>query len=182
MVNAINTLFKENKRPLKGLVVDLRNNPGGLLASAIGVSAVFLPQNSLIVHTKGRMSGTIERYYATPAHYLTASHLTDPNQSLPDGIKTIPVVILINSGSASASEIVAGALQDYQRAHIMGIRSFGKGSVQSVVPLASGGGIKLTTAYYFTPNNRSIQAKGITPDRVIEDRSNTFWLKSENQI
>lgn len=177
LVDAINTLYKENKRPLKGLVIDLRNNPGGLLTSAIGVSAVFLPQNSLIVHTKGRMPGTIERYYAAPVNYLATSHPIDPSQSLPDGIKTIPIVILINSGSASASEIVAGALQDHQRAHIMGIRSFGKGSVQSVVPLASGGGIKLTTAYYFTPHHRSIQAKGITPDTVIEDRSNTFLVE-----
>ncbi len=176
LVQAINIIYKQHRKPLKGLVIDLRSNPGGLLVSGIGVSSVFLPKNSLVVYTKGRDSQDTEQFYAAPAYYLTNPNQSDPNALLPNLVKKVPIVILINSGSASAAEIVAGALQDYRRAHIMGTKSFGKGSVQALIPLSNGGGIILTIAYYFTPNNRCIQAEGITPDQIIEDQSNTFMI------
>lgn len=176
LVQAINALYQQNKEPLKGLVVDLRSNPGGLLNSAIGVSSVFLPKNNLVVYTKGRNPHDTERFYASPTYYLTDPKERDPNVLLPKSVQTVPIVILINSSSASGSEIVAGALQDYRRAHIIGTQSFGKGSVQSTIPLSNGGGITLTVAYYFTPNNRCIQAEGITPDKTVADQSNTFMV------
>ncbi|NOT17761.1 MAG: S41 family peptidase [Sulfuriferula sp.] len=168
LVEAINTLLKENKAPLKGLVLDLRNDPGGLLNSAVGVSAAFLKPNSLVVYTDGRAEDSKMHLTATPDFYLRGNQ-ADYIKDLPDWIKTIPIVVLVNSGSASASEIVAGALQDQKRAIIMGTQTFGKGSVQTILPLGNGTGIKLTTARYFTPSGRSIQAKGITPDIVVEE-------------
>ncbi len=132
---------------LKGYVLDLRNNPGGLLDQAIAVSDTFLERGE-IVSTRGRNPDSIERHNARPGD-LTGGK---------------PVVVLINGGSASASEIVAGALQDHKRATILGTRSFGKGSVQTIIPLGSQGALRLTTARYFTPSGRSIQAKGIDPD------------------
>lgn len=140
--------------PLKGLILDLRNNPGGVLDGAIEVADAFL-DDGLIVYTEGRLDDSDMRFSATP------------ESAAPD----VPVVALINGGSASAAEIVAGALQDQQRAIIMGTRSFGKGSVQQVMPLGNGDGVKLTTALYFTPNGRSIQAQGIEPDvEVVRGR------------
>lgn len=155
---ALAQLKKENKgKPLKGIVLDLRNNPGGLLDSAIDVSNAFLDskklgKNELIVYTKGRIKGADYDAYATPGDLLNGA----------------PIIVLINGGSASGSEIVAGALQDHQRAVIMGTKSFGKGSVQTVLPLDDYRGIKLTTALYYTPSGRSIQAKGIEPDVYVE--------------
>ena len=138
---------------LKGFIVDLRNNPGGLLPEAISVSDAFLDQGE-IVSTRGRQAEETQRYNAQGG-------------DLADGK---PVIVLVNGGSASASEIVAGALQDHRRATILGTRSFGKGSVQTVIPLGSSGGIRLTTARYYTPSGRSIQAKGIEPDiEVMQD-------------
>ena len=160
MKQAIDKLKKESGGSLKGLVLDLRNNPGGLLTSAIDVSDAFLGQGGpmgkkdLIVYTQGRLPGS----------KFTALS-TNPN----DIISNAPMVVLINNGSASASEIVAGALKDNHRAIILGTRSFGKGSVQTVLPLDDARGIKLTTALYFTPSGTSIQAKGITPDIVVEE-------------
>jgi len=133
--------------PLKGLVLDLRNNPGGVLQSAVEVVDAFITEG-LIVYTQGRIANADMRFEATPL---------DPS-------KGVPVIVLINSGSASASEIVAGALQDHQRAIIMGTTSFGKGSVQTVLPLTNDRAIKLTTSLYYTPNGKSIQARGIEPD------------------
>lgn len=168
--DAIKALYKENKGPLKGIILDLRDDPGGLLTGAVGVSSAFLPQDKLVVYTEGRVKDSQVKFYAAPQNYLSAQRKeTDPNASLPPEIKTVPLVVLVNGGSASASEIVAGALQDHKRATILGTQTFGKGSVQSVFPLGSDGGIKLTTARYFTPNGRSIQVKGITPDKVVED-------------
>ena len=149
---AISKLKKENGRQLKGLVLDLRNNPGGLLTQAIEVSDAFL-EGGIVVSIKGRSESNTTTYSAKGL----------------DLINETPIVVLINGGSASASEIVAGALQDHKRAIIMGRQSFGKASVQTVVPLGNGSALKLTTARYYTPSGTSIQAKGIIPDIVLDD-------------
>jgi carboxyl-terminal processing protease len=153
---------------LKGLVLDLRNNPGGLIDAAVGVSSAFLPPKSLIVYSEGRIPDAKRKYYADAPEYSRGG--TDALKNLPKGVKTVPMVVLLNGGSASASEIVAGALQDYKRAKLLGIRSFGKGSVQSIFPIVQGEtGVKLTIAKYFTPLGRSIQAKGIEPDFEVDE-------------
>jgi len=148
---AISDLKKENDGPLKGLVLDLRNNPGGVLNAAFDVSNAFLTKGT-VVYTEGRIEDSEMRFTAKPGDLL-------------DGA---PLVVLVNGGSASASEIVAGALQDHKRALIVGNKTFGKGSVQTILPMNSRAGIKLTTARYFTPNGRSIQAEGIEPDIVLD--------------
>lgn len=137
--------------PLKGIVLDLRNNPGGVLGASVDMAGAFL-DGGLVVYTEGRHPQSKDRFEATPG----------------DMIKEVPIVALINGGSASASEIVAGALQDRRRAVIMGTRSFGKGSVQTILPVTDTRAVKLTTARYYTPNGRSIQAEGIVPDIVVE--------------
>lgn len=147
---ALAKLEKENQ-PLKGLVLDLRNNPGGLLDQAVKVSDEFL-HDGLIVYTGGRLKSQDMRF---EAHVNTRPH-------------SYPVVVLVNEGSASAAEIVAGALQDHKRAVVVGVKTFGKGSVQTVMPLRNGAALRLTTAIYYTPNGRSIQAKGIEPDIVVQ--------------
>ncbi|HQR04220.1 MAG: S41 family peptidase [Proteobacteria bacterium] len=163
---------KENKgAPLKGLVLDLRSDPGGLLNAAVGVSAAFLPAQSLVVSTEGRIEDANRKFFANPDDYLRGSK-QDPLKSLPAAVHDVPMVVLVNSGSASASEIVAGALQDHKRAVILGTQTFGKGSVQTVLPLSANTGIKLTTARYYTPSGRSIQLKGITPDVDVEESPN----------
>jgi len=144
-------LKQENNNKLKGLVLDLRNNPGGVLNAAVDVSDIFLDKG-LIVYTEGRIKDSELRFNAKPV----------------DVIDKIPMIVLVNEGSASASEIVAGALQDHKRAVIMGQKTFGKGSVQTILPMSNQAAVKLTTARYFTPSGRSIQAAGITPDIVIE--------------
>lgn len=149
---AISKLKKANNKKLKGLVIDLRNNPGGLLSAAVEVSDAFL-EGGVVVSIKGREESNTTTYRAKGM----------------DLINEAPIVVLINGGSASASEIVAGALQDHKRAIIMGTLSFGKASVQTVVPLGNGSALKLTTARYYTPNGTSIQAKGITPDIILDD-------------
>ena len=161
--NSIETL--QGMGELKGIVLDLRNNPGGVLQSAVQVSDAFISEG-LIVYTEGRLPNSELRFNAT--------HDT----LLPD----IPMVVLINAGSASASEIVAGALQDHRRAVIMGTDSFGKGSVQTILPVSSGQGVKLTTARYFTPDGRSIQAEGIRPDVVVQDARITNIESTTGQI
>ena len=145
LLKAISDLQKE--ATLEGLILDLRNNPGGVLTGAVNVSDAFI-NDGLIVYTEGRIDDSSHRYPATPG----------------DSLNGAPMVVLINGGSASASEIVAGALQDHNRAIIMGTKSFGKGSVQTIQELRNGSAVKLTTARYFTPNGRSIQARGIVPD------------------
>ena len=168
---ALTKLTEENH--LKGLVLDLRNNPGGLLNAAIGVSAAFLAENSLVVSTRGRTADNERRFYAAKRDYAVANTAIDHIAQLPAVTKSVPLVVLVNSSSASASEIVAGALQDQHRAEIMGTRSFGKGSVQTILPLRIKNdettGIKITTARYYTPSGRTIQAKGITPDIAVDD-------------
>jgi carboxyl-terminal processing protease len=166
MVRHINTLYKDGQ--LKGLVLDLRNDPGGLLNGAVGISAAFLPSKSIVVTTDGRTDDAKRKYLASTEDYLRGSH-EDYLKNLPAAVKTVPRVVLVNGGSASASEIVAGALQDHKRALIMGTQTFGKGSVQTIMPLGNNTAIKLTTARYYTPSGRSIQAKGITPDIVVEE-------------
>jgi len=150
---ALKTLVEENKgKQLSGLVIDLRNDPGGLLEQAVRISDHFVESGKMIVYTEGR-----ER--ESKMQFTASSRAKEPGY---------PIVVLINGGSASASEIVAGALQDHKRAIVMGTQSFGKGSVQTIIPLSDESGLRLTTARYFTPNGRSIQAKGITPDIIVE--------------
>ena len=167
--NAIQELKKQSNNQLYGLVLDLRNNPGGLLKLSSEITDLFLDKsstkkyNDLIVYTKGRIPGSNIKIKAKPN----------------DIIPGMPLVVLINNGSASASEIVAGALQDYGRAVIMGSRSFGKGSVQTIIPISKDSAIKLTTALYYTPAGRVIQAEGIDPDVPIpalniESKENKF--------
>ena len=153
---------------LRGLVLDLRNDPGGLLNSAIGVAAAFLPEGATVVTTNGRTPGAHREYRATARDYIHGSY-GDFLSTLPYWAREVPMIVLVNGGSASASEIVAGALQDHKRATIMGTRTFGKGSVQTTLPLTNSAAIKLTTARYYTPSGRSIQAKGIDPDVIIEE-------------
>ncbi len=156
---------------LKGLVLDLRNDPGGLLHSAIGVSAAFLPAGQVVVSTKGRTEDAQREYIASPEDYMRGAG-DDFVRKLPASVRTVPMVVLVNAGSASASEIVAGALQDHKRAVLLGTQTFGKGSVQSILPLANNTAIKLTTARYYTPSGRSIQATGIVPDFLVEETAN----------
>ncbi|HET8807439.1 MAG TPA: S41 family peptidase [Methylophaga sp.] len=149
--DAISDMKQENDGKLKGLVLDLRNNPGGVLDAAVEVSDAFIDKG-LIVYTEGRIEDADQKFYAKPGDMLNGA----------------PIIVLVNVGSASASEIVAGALQDHQRAVIIGSKTFGKGSVQTVMPLTNETAVKMTTARYYTPNGRSIQADGIKPDIAIE--------------
>jgi len=169
LVQHLDKLVKEGQ--LKGLVLDLRNDPGGLLHGAVGVAAAFLPANTVVVSTDGRTEDAKREYRAAPEDYLRGTR-DDFLKALPPSIKDLPMVVLVNGGSASASEIVAGALQDHKRAVVMGTQTFGKGSVQTIIPLNANTAIKLTTARYYTPGGRSIQAKGIEPDIVVEESTN----------
>ena len=166
-VRKVEEVYKQDPR-LKGLVLDLRNDPGGLLDAAVAVSAAFLPENVTVVSTNGQLAESKATFKASPEFYLRRGS-GDPLKRLPAAIKTVPLVVLVNEGSASASEIVAGALQDHKRATIMGSQTFGKGSVQIVRPLGPDTGIKLTTARYYTPSGKSIQAKGIVPDVMLDE-------------
>jgi carboxyl-terminal processing protease len=153
---------------IKGLVLDLRNDPGGLLPGAIGVSAAFLPKDKPIVSTIGQVPESNQVYYGRKEYYIEPGE-DDPLARLPAQLKTVPMVVLVNAGSASASEIVAGALQDYKRAIVMGSQTFGKGSVQTLRQLTDDTALKLTTARYYTPKGRSIQAQGIVPDLRVDE-------------
>ncbi len=166
LVKHLEGLYKTG--PLKGLMLDLRNDPGGLLNGAVGISAAFLPPRALVVSTDGRTEDAKRKFVAAPEDYLRGNR-DDYLKNLPAAIKSVPMVVLVNGGSASASEIVAGALQDHKRATVIGTQTFGKGSVQTILPLGNSTAIKLTTARYYTPSGRSIQAKGIVPDIVIDD-------------
>ena len=166
-VKKIEDIYKQEPN-LKGLVLDLRNDPGGLLDAAVAVSAAFLPENVAVVSTNGQLADSKFSYKASPEFYMRRGG-ADPLKRLPAALKNVPLVVLVNGGSASASEIVAGALQDYKRGIILGSQTFGKGSVQTVRPLGPDTGIKLTTARYYTPSGKSIQAKGIVPDVMVDE-------------
>jgi len=167
MAARLQALYRENP-DLKGLVLDLRNDPGGLLQGAIGVAAAFLPKDAEIVSTNGQLADSRQRFYGRPEFYMLRSG-ADPLSTLPPAFKKLPMVVLVNTGSASASEIVAGALQDYKRAAILGSQTFGKGSVQTIRPIGQDAAVKLTTARYYTPAGRSIQARGIVPDLSVDE-------------
>ncbi len=172
LADALRSLQEQNKGELKGLVLDLRNNPGGLLNSAVAVAGTFLKPNELVVYTDGRSEDARMRLTNAREHYLRSGE-KDYLVKLPEWVKNVPLVVLVNGGSASASEIVAGAVQDHRRAVVVGTQTFGKGSVQTILPLNNGSAIKLTTARYYTPKGRSIQAKGIVPDIVVEEATVT---------
>jgi carboxyl-terminal processing protease len=150
MVRHLDNLFKQGL--IKGLVLDLRNDPGGLLTAAVEITEKFIDDGKLVVYTEGRVRNQNMRFTAHAKRIWNK----------------MPMVVLVNQGSASASEIVAGALQDWGRATVVGTQTFGKGSVQTIIPLSDGSGLRLTTAKYFTPKGRSIHGKGITPDIVVE--------------
>lgn len=169
LYDAISNLNKKSKGSIKGFVIDMRNNPGGVLGAAVDVSDAFIKGKKKLVFTKGKEAKAVYEYFSN-------------DRDLTEGK---PIVVLINGGSASASEIVAGALQDHKRAIIMGTQSFGKGSVQTILPITSKTAVKITTARYYTPDGRSIQAKGITPDIIVEDLqlnslNNTETLKESD--
>jgi carboxyl-terminal processing protease len=178
MVKHLNGLFKDGQ--VKGLVLDLRNDPGGLLFGAVAISSAFLPQKSLVVSTDGRAEDSRKKFYASPEDYARRGE--DVLRALPAAVKNVPMVVLVNGGSASASEIVAGALQDHKRAKVIGTQTFGKGSVQTIMPLGNNTAIKLTTARYYTPGGRSIQALGITPDIIVEDPTDTLTRVREADL
>ena len=172
----ITELYRQDPH-LKGLVLDLRNDPGGVLQGAIGVSAAFLPKDAAIVSTNGQLPDSKQVFYGRAEYYALRSE-GDVLAKLPEQVKKVPMVVLVNTGSASASEIVAGALQDYKRATIIGSRTFGKGSVQTIRQLTTDTAVKLTTARYYTPNGRSIQAKGIAPDLLVDENADGDGLNS----
>jgi carboxyl-terminal processing protease len=169
MAAKIVELYKQDPN-IKGLILDLRNDPGGVLQGAIGVAAAFLPKDSPIVSTNGQLPDQKQIFYGRPEYYELRGE-NDALAKLPVAVKKVPMVVLVNTGSASASEIVAGALQDYKRADIVGSQTFGKGSVQTIRQLTADTAVKLTTARYYTPNGRSIQAKGITPDVAVDENA-----------
>ena len=169
LAKKLNELAAENPQ-LKGLVLDLRNNGGGLLQGAVGVSAAFLPTDTLIVSTKGQTEEAKQVFKSTFDNYRLSEN-NDALAQLSPIFKKVPLVVLVNAFSASASEIVAGALQDHKRATIIGKTTFGKGSVQTVRPLSADSALKLTTAYYYTPTGKSIQAFGIKPDIAVDQNA-----------
>jgi carboxyl-terminal processing protease len=162
----VTDLYKQDPK-LKGIVLDLRNDPGGLLEASVAISAAFLPKDVTVVSTNGQIAESKAVFKASPEFY--ARRGSDPVGKLPAGLKSVPLVVLVNEGSASASEIVAGALQDHKRAAIMGSQTFGKGSVQTVRQLSPDTALKITTARYYTPSGRSIQATGIVPDVWLDE-------------
>ncbi len=165
-VRKVEEIYKAEPQ-LKGLVLDLRNDPGGLLEGAVALSAAFLPGETTVVSTNGQLADSKAVYKASPEFYVRRG--ADPLKRLPAALKTVPLVILVNEGSASASEIVAGALQDHKRGTVMGAQTFGKGSVQTVRQLSPDTALKITTARYYTPSGRSIQATGIVPDVWLDE-------------
>jgi carboxyl-terminal processing protease len=150
--------------PLKGLVLDLRDNPGGALTAAIAVSSLFLPDGALVVYTQSASAPSRMHKFSDARRHLSAG---DDHSEALRLLRAVPIAVLVNEGSASAAEIVAGALQDHKRAHVVGTRTFGKGSIQIIVPLLDGAAVKLTTAYYHAPGGRQIEGQGIMPDLVV---------------
>jgi carboxyl-terminal processing protease len=167
VVSGLMRLLEQDEGRVAGIVLDLRDNPGGLLSAAVGVSAVFLPAGAPVVFTEGMAKDARMRLFAQRGDYLRHG-ASDHLKAVPAELKTLPMVVLVNGASASAAEIVAGALQDNQRATVLGTHTYGKGSVQVIIPFGDGTGMKLTTAYYHTPSGRLIQGKGVLPDVVVE--------------
>jgi carboxyl-terminal processing protease len=153
------------KKRFKGLVLDLRRNPGGLLDVAIGVSSLFLPPKSLIAQTDGRSPESKVNYFADPKYYARG---TDPFATIPPEIRTLPLVVLVDEGTASGAEIVAAALRDHRRARIVGHKTFGRTSIATVMPLGGDRAVRFTTAYWFPPSHEMLDKVGITPDRIVE--------------
>ncbi|MEO6408004.1 MAG: S41 family peptidase [Burkholderiaceae bacterium] len=166
-VRKLDEIYKQEPN-LKGMVLDLRNDPGGLLESSVAISAAFLPADAVVVSTNGQIPDSKAVFKAAPEFYSRRGG-SDPLRRLPEGVKKVPLVVLVNEGSASASEIVAGALQDHKRATIMGAQTFGKGSVQTLRQLSPDTALKITTARYYTPSGTSIQAKGVVPDIMLDE-------------
>jgi carboxyl-terminal processing protease len=170
----VEEMYKQDPS-IKGMVLDLRNDPGGLLDAAVARSAAFLPENVTVVTTNGQLQESKFTYKASPQFWRRNSSndpITRMTQATNGALKKVPLVVLVNEGSASASEIVAGALQDYKRATLMGSQTFGKGSVQTVRQLGPDTALKITTARYYTPSGRAIQAKGIVPDVMLDETEN----------
>src|SRR5438309_7822420 len=178
-VKKIDEMYRQEPN-MNGMVLDLRNDPGGLLDAAVAISAAFLPENVTVVSTNGQLAESKFIYKAAPEYYQRRAG-SDPLRKLPAGLKTVPLVVLVNEGSASASEIVAGALQDHHRGTIIGSQTFGKGSVQTVRPLGPDTGLKLTTARYYTPSGKSIQARGIVPAGMAADPERAKWFAGRRQ-
>jgi carboxyl-terminal processing protease len=183
MADALEGMWKQNNGQMKGIILDLRNDPGGLLNAAVAVSTAFLPQNVLVVYTDGRSKDSKMRLYASSEYYLRRTK-QDYLKKLPPAVKSVPMVVLVNGTSAAASEIVAGALQDHKRARILGVRTFGQGTVQTILPLKGDTAIKLTTARIFRPSGQPI-ADAITPDFITEDsgtRPQEFGSSEDDQL
>ncbi len=169
LAKALVEIADQTDSKIKGLVLDLRNNPGGVVTSSIAVASAFLKHNKLVVYSDGKTPDSKMRLYSNPENYSGPNPANDYMSAVPAKFKDIPLVVLINGGSASASEIVSGAIQDHKRGKIMGTQSFGKGTIQTLLPLSDGSAVKITVARYFTPSGRSIQAKGISPDIIVEE-------------
>ncbi|HTP95667.1 MAG TPA: S41 family peptidase [Burkholderiales bacterium] len=164
----LGALRGENGAPLKGLVLDLRGNPGGLLQSAIAVAAAFLDQDRVVLSMKGRNADSNRQFTANPRDYETGAAARGTRVPLPEDTRTLPLAVLVDRASAAGSEIVAGSLQDYRRATIVGEKTFGRGSIQTIMPMGDNTALKLTTAYWYTPNGRAIHAQGIAPDVALD--------------
>ncbi len=178
LAQSLKDLYKGSE--LKGLVLDLRSDPGGLLDQAIAVSAAFLPRDALVVYTDGRTADAKMRLTASRENYAPSGD--DYLKKIPPAVKKVPIAVLVDGGTASASEIVAGALQDYKRATVLGTQTFGKGSVQTIMSVGNNAGLRLTTARYYTPAGRSIQAKGVQPDIVVNDGHDALYLVREANL
>ena len=169
LAKALADIDQKTEGQLKGLILDLRNNPGGMVTSSVAVASAFIQKDKLIVYSDGKTPDSKMRLFANPKNYVGPNPSDDYMSIVPKKFKDLPLVVIVNGGSASASEIVAGAIQDHKRGKIVGTQSFGKGTIQTLLPLSDGSAVKITVARYFTPSGRSIQAKGITPDIVVEE-------------
>lgn len=166
------------KLPYKGLIVDLRGNPGGLVTSSVGVAAIFLPPGALVATTDGPTKNAKREFLAERASYLhNSSGTRDPLSNLPQEFKTLPLVVLVDEGTTAGGEIIAAALKDHKRATIVGRKTFGRGSIQSIIPLSTGKALKLTTAYWQSPGGHRIQGNGVEPDEIVPTKDSEQELK-----
>lgn len=169
LAQAIESSYRENQGDLKGLILDLRNNPGGVLNACVGVSAAFLPKRALVTNINGRTEHSRMRLTAIPEDYFRGRLSAEPLKNLPPSIKTVPMVVLVNHASAACPEIVAAALQDHKRAKILGVRTFGQGTVSTILPMKDRTALKLTTARFYRPSGETIGEVGVTPDTILEE-------------